>query len=161
MANLIFPTWFDEKTTIAQDDYILMADSEDNNRIKKAKYSFLKWEKWDKGDWTWDVLWPNSSTDWHLAVFDGATWKLIKDGWAVTIPNNATLTIQKNSTTIDTFTADASVDKTIDIPVPTKTSDIVNDNWFTADVILTQQEYDSLWPTPESDDKVYIIFSQQ
>jgi hypothetical protein len=31
----------------------------------------------------WDVYWPASSTDWHLAVFDGATWKLIKDGWAV------------------------------------------------------------------------------
>lgn len=184
MAELIFPTWFDEKTTIAQDDYILMADSEDNNKIKKAKYSNLKWEKgdpwqdWQDGqdwqDWTdwasiinwefsgndlvfgkddgtsvtienakttlqwpqweewpeweewpawnwiasitsskswkittvtitetnwdvdtfqisdwadwqgsWDVVWPNSSTDWHLAVFDWTTWKLIKDWWAI------------------------------------------------------------------------------
>lgn len=46
MANLIFPTWFEEKTTIAQDDMILMADSEDNNRIKKWKYCNLKWEPW-------------------------------------------------------------------------------------------------------------------
>ena len=49
-----------------------------------------------------------------------------------TIPtvNNATLTIQKNSTTIDTFTANASVDKTIDISVPTKVSDLTNDSGF-------------------------------
>ena len=32
---------------------------------------------------TWDVVWPASSTDWHLAVFDWATWKLIKDGGSV------------------------------------------------------------------------------
>ena len=30
----------------------------------------------------WDVVWPASSTDWHLAVFDWATGKLIKD-WGV------------------------------------------------------------------------------
>ena len=38
-------------------------------------------------DWyttnTWDVVWPWSSTDWHLAVFDWATWKLIKDWGSV------------------------------------------------------------------------------
>lgn len=33
--------------------------------------------------WTWDVVWPSSSTDWHLAVFDWATWKLLKDWWAI------------------------------------------------------------------------------
>lgn len=27
----------------------------------------------------WDVSWPNSSTDWNIAVFDWATGKLIKD----------------------------------------------------------------------------------
>lgn len=32
---------------------------------------------------TWDVVWPASSTDWHLALFDWATWKLIKDGGSV------------------------------------------------------------------------------
>ena len=29
------------------------------------------------------VTWPSSSTDWHLAVFDWATGKIIKDWWAV------------------------------------------------------------------------------
>ena len=32
---------------------------------------------------SWDVVWPSSSVDWHLAVFDGATWKIIKDWGAV------------------------------------------------------------------------------
>ena len=37
---------------------------------------------------------------------------------------NATLTIQKNSTTIDTFTANATSNKTINITVPTSAADI-------------------------------------
>ena len=43
-----------------------------------------------------------------------------------TIPtvNDATLTIQKNSTTVDTFTANASADKTINITVPTSAADV-------------------------------------
>lgn len=49
----IFPIDFDEKLTIAQDDFILFSDSEDWNKIKKAQYSNLKWEKWD----TWPT-WP-------------------------------------------------------------------------------------------------------
>lgn len=37
---------------------------------------------------------------------------------------NATLTIQKNGTAVDSFTANASVDKTINITVPTQASDV-------------------------------------
>ena len=36
-------------------------------------------------DISWLVTWPVSSTDWHLAVFDWATWKIVKDWW--TVPN--------------------------------------------------------------------------
>jgi len=203
----IFPTDFEEKLTIAQDDYILFSDSEDNNKIKKAQYSNLKGEQgdpwtaatitvgtvstwaawssatvtnswtstaavldfsipqwiawtdwaaatitawttstlspwssatvtnsgtssaavfnfgiprwntwnwiasitsskvgktttvtitetdgdsdsfqiqdWADGQWSGDVVWPASSTDGHLAVFDGGTWKIIKDWWAI------------------------------------------------------------------------------
>ncbi len=42
--------------------------------------------------------------------------------------NNATLTIQKNGTTVDTFTANASANKTINITVPTKVSELTNDS---------------------------------
>jgi len=49
-----------------------------------------------------------------------------------TIPtvNNATLTIQKNGTTVNTFTANASSNVTANITVPTKTSDLTNDSGF-------------------------------
>lgn len=49
-----------------------------------------------------------------------------------TIPtvNNATLTIQKNGTTVKTFTANASSNVTCNITVPTKTSDLTNDSGF-------------------------------
>lgn len=220
----IFPIDFEEKLTMAQDDYILFSDSEDWNKIKKAQYSNLKWEKGDpwtpwtpwtpwkdwedgeaatitvgsvstlpawssatvtnswttsaavlnfgipewatgtpgtdwqdwaaatitvwttttlpawssatvenvwtsqdailnfwipKGDswsWSWDVIWPASSTDGHLAVFDGATGKIIKDWWAVPT-------------------------------VPTKVSELSNDSWFIT-WIDSGDVTTALWYTP-------------
>ena len=49
-----------------------------------------------------------------------------------TIPtvNNATLTIQQNGTTVDSFSANSSSNKTVNITVPTKTSDLTNDSGF-------------------------------
>lgn len=49
-----------------------------------------------------------------------------------TIPtvNNGTLTIQKNGTTVQTFTANQSANVTANITVPTKTSDLTNDSGF-------------------------------
>ena len=44
--------------------------------------------------------------------------------------NNATLTIQKNGTTVNTFTANASSNVTANITVPTKTSDLTNDSGY-------------------------------
>lgn len=58
-----------------------------------------------------------------------------------TIPaaaNNATLTIQKNSTTINTFTANASSDVTVNIAVPTAVSDLSD-----ASSYYTKAEIDS------------------
>ena len=43
---------------------------------------------------------------------------------------NGTVTIQKNSSTIDSFTVNQGSNKTIDIPVPTKTSELTNDSSF-------------------------------
>lgn len=56
-----------------------------------------------------------------------------------TIPtvNDATLTIQKNGTNVETFTANSSTNKTANITVPTATSDLTNDSGFTA-VSVTQ-----------------------
>ena len=46
------------------------------------KLKSYDWANWNVV-WDGDVTWPASSTDWHLAVFDGVTGKLIKDWWAV------------------------------------------------------------------------------
>lgn len=55
--------------------------------------------------------------------------------------NDATLTIQQNGTTVDTFTANASSNVTANITVPTKTSDLANDG---ADGTSTYVEADEL-----------------
>lgn len=60
---------------------------------------------------------------------DAVTADKIADGVIPTV-NNATLTIQKNGDTVDTFTANASANKTINITVPTKTSQLTNDSDF-------------------------------
>ena len=44
--------------------------------------------------------------------------------------NNATLTIQKNGTAVQTFTANASSDVTANITVPTAVSDLTNDSGY-------------------------------
>lgn len=49
---------------------------------------------------------------------------------------NATLTIQKNGTSAGTFTANATSNKTINITVPTKTSDITNDSGFVTSSVV-------------------------
>src|SRR5574344_275014 len=56
--------------------------------------------------------------------------------------NNATLTIQKNGTTVKTFTANASSNVTVDIAVPTKTSELTNDTNYatTTNVANSLQE---------------------
>ena len=64
-----------------------------------------------------------------------------------TIPtvNDATLTIQKNGTTVETFTANSSSDKTVNISVPTKVSEVSND----LNYIRSLNNYmDLSWNTP-------------
>ena len=70
MSN-IFPIDFEEKLTMAQNDYILFSDSEDGNKIKKAQYKNLKWEPgtpwtpWkDWEDWAAATITVGSTTTW-------------------------------------------------------------------------------------------------
>lgn len=59
-----------------------------------------------------------------------------------TIPtvNDATLIIQKNGSTIDTFTANSSTNKTINVTVPTAISDLTNDLNFV--YFATEEEWE-------------------
>lgn len=83
------------------------------------------------------------------AYAGGYVWDMDEDWWRKmnevrlalysdipTVPtvNNATLTIQKNGTTVNTFTANASSNVTANITVPTATSDLTNDSGFIDEV---------------------------
>lgn len=59
---------------------------------------------------------------------------------AIPTVNNATLTIQKNSTTVQTFTANASSDVTCNITVPTATSDLTNDSGYITNSAITNMQ---------------------
>ena len=59
--------------------------------------------------------------------------------------NNATLTIQKNGTTVKTFTANASSNVTCNITVPTNTNQLTNGNGFITSEIDSQSLGTSGW----------------
>ena len=66
--------------------------------------------------------------DWSES--DSSDPAFIKNKPTIPTVNNATLTIQKNGSTVKTFTANASSNVTANITVPTKTSDVTNDSGF-------------------------------
>lgn len=65
----------------------------------------------------------NVQSDWNATSGDA----FIKNKPTIPTVNNATLTIQKNGTQLGTFTANASSNSTINVTVPTKTSDLTYD----------------------------------
>ena len=70
----------------------------------------------------------NVQSDWNATSGDA----FIKNKPTIPTVNNATLTIQKNGSTVKTFTANASSNVTCNITVPTATSDLTNDSSFCA-----------------------------
>lgn len=64
----------------------------------------------------------NVQSDW--SVSDNTSDAFIKNKPTIPTVNDATLTIQKNGSTVDTFTANASSNKTINITVPTTAADV-------------------------------------
>ena len=66
MSQNIFPIDFEEKNTIANNDFILFSDSEDGNKLKKAQYSNLKWEKGDT--WNAATVTVGSTTTWNAGT---------------------------------------------------------------------------------------------
>lgn len=74
----------------------------------------------------WNAAEPNVQSDWDATTGDAA----ILNKPTIPTVNNATLTIQKNGTTVNTFTANASSNVTANITVPTKVSDLTNDSGF-------------------------------
>ena len=64
------------------------------------------------------------------AVATSGSYNDLSDKPTIPKVNNATLTIQKNGTTVKTFTANSSTNVTANITVPTKTSELTNDSGF-------------------------------
>ena len=62
-----------------------------------------------------------ANTDIHVTSAQKTAWNAKVDAADV---HDATLTIQKNGTAVDTFTANAAADKTINITVPTTAADV-------------------------------------
>lgn len=62
-----------------------------NNVIKKVYKNWVEYQiYWSAGAaGAGDVTWPSSSTNWHLAVFDWTSGKVIKDWWAVPTSKSA------------------------------------------------------------------------
>ena len=61
-------------------------------------------------------------------------WSNINNKPTIPTVNNATLTIQKNGTNVQTFTANQSTNVTANITVPTKVSELTNDSGYTSNV---------------------------
>ena len=74
--------------------------------------------------------------------------KVVVNGPTLPTVNNATLTIQQNGTTVDSFTANASSNKTINITVPTSAADVnavptsrtVNGHALSSNVTVTKSD---------------------
>ena len=74
---------------------------------------------------------------------NGTTTATVYDGTPGTVPNNGTLTIQKNGTTVETFTADQATNVTANIGVPVRVtaSTIWSGNAYTlGDSIILSEE---------------------
>lgn len=68
------------------------------------------------------------SRDWYNDLYHN--WQELDNLLGGGTPKDGTLTIQKNGTTVGTFSANQATDETINIEVPTKTSDLNNDSGF-------------------------------
>ena len=68
------------------------------------------------------------SRDWYSDLYHN--WEELDNLLGGGTPKDGTLTIQKNGTTVGTFSANQASDETVNIEVPTKTSDLNNDSGF-------------------------------
>lgn len=111
------------------------------NVISKIIKNWTEYQIYGSGGaaWAGDVTWPSSATNWHLAVFNWTTGKVIKDWWAVPTVNNGTLTITQNGTSKGTFTANQSSAATIALTDTTYESKAAA-SWGTAVSLVTTGE---------------------
>lgn len=78
-----------------------------------------------------DII-ESQQSDWDQT--DSTAVDYIKNKPTIPTVGNGTLTIQKNGTDVETFTANQSADVTANITVPTKVSELTNDSGYTTNV---------------------------
>lgn len=101
----------------------------------------MKYLDYDGLDYFWDKI--NAKKQDKLTA--GSNITISGNTISATQPTvgNATLTIQKNGTNVQTFTANATSNKTANITVPTKTSELTNDSGYTTNTgTITQVKLD-------------------
>ena len=68
------------------------------------------------------------SRDWYNDLYHN--WQELDNLLGGGTPKDGTLTIQKNGATVGTFSANQATDETVNIEVPTATSELTNDSGF-------------------------------
>lgn len=100
----------------------------------------------DLSDYVTDTELSNELANYALTsslstVATSGSYNDLSDKPTIPTVNNATLTIQKNGTNVQTFTANASSNKTANIIVPTATSDLTNDSGFITNSVSDLTNY--------------------
>lgn len=148
-----------ENTTYTAGTGIDITNGVISNTQTSAEWGNISWTLADQADLKSALDWKQETIN-DLASIRTGAWKwatavqpndnvssLTNDAWYITaasLPtvNNGILTIQKNGSTVDTFSANASTNKTVNITVPTKTSDLTNDDWFITSASLPTKTSD-------------------
>ena len=94
-------------------------------------------------------------SDLKAVAFSGS-YNDLSDTPTIPTVNNATLTIQKNGATVETFTANASSNKTANITVPTKVSDLTNDSGF----VTTDEKVKQVDATSSDTSSLRVLFAK-
>lgn len=141
--NCAYYTWYTSSNKFAnQPSQYGMLET-----IKNGTDIYQRWHAQPSGP----ILYRSGNTSGWNSPSDGS-WNTVATTNQIPTVNDGVLTIQKNSTTIDTFSANSSSSKTIDITVPTKTSDLTNDSNFVESTSLatvaTSGSYSDLSNTP-------------
>ena len=112
---------------------------------------------WQDGQWSGDVLWPNSSVDWNVVLFDWTSWKYIKDSWKV-IPTQASDVWALPSSTKYWASLTVSIDS--DYKVTTTLKDQDGNTLGTAQVIDLPLESVVVWGSYDDQTKKVILTLQ-
>lgn len=107
------------------------------------------------------VMWGNVG-DMVKAVYDpnNVQQNVYDYNYFINTPTiwNAALTIQKNGTTIDTFTANATSPVTVDIPVPTTVAELSDASDYVTDTELSNTLDDYvMWPASSVDGNIVVF----